>query len=379
MSSVGAESPKGRRDRIAWRPRVLDEGVASVRMRCFQPMRELTRRGMPVELFDRGRADRYAAVVYTKVYDDAARAEAAQLQQAGAAIVLDLCDNHFYFEDPGRKLEQKAANLRRMIALADRVVASTEELERVVRAEAGASKPLTTIEDAVEGEPESASHPFSLRPLLARWRAAREFGQLRSWLDARAAEGRSPLVWFGVHGGPYARCGIADLERVRGVLHDVDRVHPLSLTVISNSRERFESTLQGWMLPHHYLEWSGATFFDAMRRHAVAILPITPSPFTRCKSSNRPSQALLLGLAVVADSIPSYEPLRSCTRLDDWERGLVAYLLDPSLRARDIAAGQALVRQRWSLARIADRWQQLFTELLHDAAAPGSRARARSA
>ena len=154
------------------------------------------------------------------------------------------------------------------------------------------------------------------------------------------------------------------------MLHDVDRVHPLSLTVISNSRERYDEVVGGWSIPRTYLEWNGATFAEALRQHAIAVLPITPSPFTRCKSHNRPSQALLLGLAVVADSIPSYEPLRSCTRLDDWERGLVDYLFDPARRAHDVAAGKVIVHQRWSLALVADQWQALFEELLRAARDP---------
>jgi len=347
------------RDLVAWRPHVVDEAVASVRLRCLRPLRELQKRGFPVELFDPARAGRYAGVVYAKAYDDDARAEAQRLARAGARILVDLCDNHFYFEQPERKLDLKAQLLREMVALADRVVASTVELARVVREQAGAGKPVTVIEDAVESELVAPS-----RPLLPRLRAQLELRRLRSRLRAARAQGRTPLVWFGLHGGPYARCGIADLERVRDLLHELDRRHPLSLTVISNSRRRFDEVVRGWSIERHYVEWHASTCFGAMREHAIAILPITPSPFTRCKSHNRPAQALALGLAVVADPIPSYEPLRGVIRLGDWERGLSEYLADPAARARDVAAGRELVMQRWSIGRIAAEWEQLLAPLL---------------
>jgi hypothetical protein len=348
-----------RKNLIGWRLKSSDESIASVRIRCLNPLGELRRRGFPVELYDDRRAHRYAAVVYTKAYDDGCLREAEALTHAGATIVLDLCDNHFFHDGADARLDRKTGRLRRMLALSDRVITSTAELARVVREETHGDKIVRVVEDAVE-----PSLRAPLLPIGPRLRALRRLKRLRRSLRIARAEGRTPLVWFGVHGGPYARCGIADLERIKSLLHDLDRQSKLSLTVLSNSRQRFQEVTKGWSIPCFYADWHPATFFRAMREHAISVIPISPSPFTRCKSHNRPAQALHLGLAVVADAIPSYERLRPVIRLNDWEGGLSTYLRDPIARARDAALGQELVGREFSLAKIADEWQSLFHGLL---------------
>ena len=52
------------------------------------------------------------------------------------------------------------------------------------------------------------------------------------------------------------------------------------------------------------------------------VVPISPNPFTRCKSANRPALALAAGVPVVADAIPSYRELAPYLTLDDWAGGL---------------------------------------------------------
>ena len=340
---------------VGWRPRAPDVFVASVRMRCLQPLGELQRRGLPLELFDRDAPQRYSAVLFSKCYDDRALAEAKELRRRGARVLFDLCDNHFHVESMTPRLEKRAHQLKAMLEQVDGLVTSTPALAEVLKAQLPQPRPIAIVDDVVETE-----LPAPWRPLRARLRAGKELKLLKRELAAERAAGRTPLVWFGVHGGPYARCGIVDLERIRDVLHDLDRRHPLSLTVISNSRGRYEDVVGGWSIRRRYVEWHPATFMPALRDHAAAVIPITPSPYTRCKSHNRPAQALAAGLAVVADAIPSYETLRPYVRLDDWSSGLAAYLADPALRVRDAVAGGAFVRRRYSAAAVADQWQQVL-------------------
>lgn len=343
------------RDLIAWRPRVVDPAVASVRIRCLAPLRELARRGVPVELFDARRAERYAAVVYAKAYDAECRSEMAALQAAGARVVFDLCDNHFH-HPPGRpKLARRAEELRAALRAADRVVVSTEALAEVVRAEAGVT-PHAVIEDAVETELEPPD-----RGPLARLQSWAAEGAARRWIARQKGEGRTLLAWFGAWGGPYAPSGVGDLARIAATLHEVGRRHPIALTVMSNRRAAWREAVRGWTLPTRYVEWDARSAFALLREHAIAVVPVTPSPYTRCKSHNRVAQALALGLAVVADPIPAYEPFARTIALGAWEEGLVRYLADPVRRAADVESGRALVSARCSMERIATQWQGLLT------------------
>lgn len=347
---------------IAWRPRAPDPRVASVRIRCLNPLRELQRRGLPVELFQADRAAAYRAVVYSKTYDEASYREAGALQRGGARIVLDLCDNHFYNPRGLPQLERLGRDLRRMMELADHLVASTPAMADVMEGELR-GKPVTVIGDAVEESFEGLE-----QSPVARWWARQQLRRLLRSRDRFGQEHAARLVWFGIHGGPYAEHGLEDLQNVRTLLEHLGRHYPLSLTVISNSREKYRRSVAQWAIPTAYLEWNPTTFQEALRNHQIAVIPITRTPFTDCKSNNRLVTALHAGLAVVADSIPSYQPFTDVCRLDDWEGGLREYLADPAVRARDVRVGQARVAAEWSITRIADQWQQFFGSICADQA-----------
>jgi len=267
--------------------------------------------------------------------------------------VLDLCDNHFYNPNDVAELRMAALRLRRMAATADALVAATEAMADVLRHEIGRDRPVTVIGDAAETTIEDVrGAPWS------GWLARRRFRGLLQRLE-RGAE-RTPLVWFGAHGGHAGDHGMGDLESIRPVIEALDREHPVSLTVISNSEEKYRRLIRPWPVPTHYLPWHAATFFDALRAHAIAVLPIRETPFSRCKTNNRLVTALIAGLAVVATGIPSYRPFAECSVLDDWSAGLRRYISDPAERGRHVATGRALVERDWMLPSIADRWQQFF-------------------
>jgi hypothetical protein len=337
---------------VGWRPTSDDPRIASVRIRCLNPLGELRRQGYPVELYKAARRGSYAAVIFSKVYDEAIQAEAEKLRAAGAWVVLDLCDNHFY-DAPGAEVARTAsARLRRMLGLADELVASTEAMAEVLREETGGRTAVTVIGDAVETTIEGVwIAPWE------RWLAQRRLRALSERLGGGSA---SRLVWFGSHGGPSGDHGIGDLETLRPLLESLHSERPVSLTVISNSAEKFERLIRPWRLPTHYLEWSPVTFLAALRLHEIAVIPIRDNPFTRCKTNNRLVTALASGLAVVASSIPSYLPFASACTLDDWSGGLRRYIFDPASRRRAVAAGQAVVDREWLLPVIADQWRRYF-------------------
>jgi hypothetical protein len=347
------------RDRVGWKPRFLDPRVASTRIRCLYPLRELQSRGYPAELFDPSRADHYAVVVYSKLYDRTTYREAEAFKKLGVKIVLDLCDNHFYNPNNLESLRKAAAELKEMMVLANELVASTETMANVMRNEVSEPKPITVIRDGLETKIQASEAPW-----LERWRERRRVLNLLRQLYADKRSGRTALIWFGIHGGANADYGMLDLLKIRSTLELMNERFPLSLTVISNSEEKYEQNIRPWSIPTYYLTWHPSTFFDALRAHSIAVLPISKNPFTVCKSNNRLLTSFYAGLAVVADSIPSYLPFADMCYLDDWQRGLECYLSSPQLRRDHVETAQATVAQEWTASHVADQWQEFFDRLL---------------
>ena len=343
---------------IGWKSQSTSPRVASVRIRCLNPLAELRSQGYPVELFDRHHADRYAAVVYSKVYDDASYEEALWLKSRGVRVAFDLCDNHFFDARGDSVAEPRRRRLVKMLAAADQLVTSTEPLADVIRAELRDVRPIVVIGDGVETR--------IAVPHAAAWRTWLRSAALRRLLATLARErsaGRTPLVWFGSHGGPTATGGMADLGSIRAVLEDVDTRHHVSLTVISNSWRTYRRTLRGWRIPARYFAWQPETFFAGLAAHTIAVIPIRVDPFSVCKTNNRLATALDAGVAVVADAIPSYEPFRGACYLNDWTNGLATYLANPAIRAQHIAEGRRIIARDWTNARIAAQWRDLFDTL----------------
>jgi len=346
-------------DLIGWKPKFYDPTVASVRIRCLNPLSELRARGYPIELFDETRCSTYHAVVYSKLYDDVTYREAAALKTRGVRIILDLCDNHFYNPSAWGPLIKARDELLRMLALADYLVTSTETLAKVVRTVKPDVRSITVIGDAVEIE---IKEEFT--SMWRRWWHRRLLAQLLATIEGENKQGRTPLVWFGIHGGPNAPFGMLDLLKIRQCVEGLNGQFPLSLTVISNSWHKYFKMIRPWAIPTRYIPWSANTFLTALRAHAIAVIPISSNSFTRCKTNNRFVTALQAGVAVVGDSIPSYEEFRCVTRLDSWKSGLCEYLLNPDLRLQDVQRAQSIINARWTLPRIADQWQGFFEKVL---------------
>lgn len=346
-------------DWIGWKPSSLDRQVASSRLRCLIPMAELQSRGFLIELFDPRHAHRYAAVVYSKTYDDASYQQAVKLRRAGIRIIFDLCDNHFYNPQNLSYWKEARQRLTRMMELADALVVSSEALAEVVKRELATQCSIAVIGDPVETD-------LNNWPMAnwRRWLAVRQAAWLCAKLRAGQEQGRTPLIWFGNHGSPYAEGGMLDLQRLGPLLEGLNRRSPISLTVISNSRWKYQRYIRPWRIPTHYLAWHPATFLPLLREHVIAVIPISPNPFTWCKSNNRLALALNEGVAVVADPIPSYGDFAGACCLGDWETGLDSYLMDPQLRRSHVGTARTIIRNEWSISRITDRWQAFFDSFL---------------
>lgn len=344
---------------VAWKPRFYDVRSAGTRIRCIAPMKALAAHGYATEVFKKSRREIYDVVVYSKLYDHDNFREASALQRVGTKIVFDLYDNHFFNPYDLPDLKTARDQICQMTALADVIVTSTDALASVMRDVCNCTKPIQVIGDCVETpEDLNAASPVWQKPWV-RWRTRALIRQVRSDRE----RGIFPLVWYGIHGGQNAEYGMKDLENIKNVLEDINSRYPVTLTVISNARDKYRQIFKDWRIQTRYLEWNGYHLMDVLGVHSAAIIPISRNPFTVCKSSNRLTQALSAGLGVVADSIPSYQPFKGVCKLDDWHDGLLEYISKPDRLRTDVVNGQRLVDACCTKPVIGAQWQQLIATL----------------
>ena len=112
-----------------------------------------------------------------------------------------------------------------------------------------------------------------------------------------------------------------------------------------------------------FLDWDAHTFYKAMKRHKIAVIPIDVNEFTKVKTNNRIALSLFLGLGVVADSIDSYQVFSDCSFLDCWERGLRSYLEQPELLDEHAQCARRLIQEKFSIEIIAGKWRELFERM----------------
>jgi hypothetical protein len=308
-------------------------------------MEGLRQLGVETALYEGG--DRPAVLVLSKLYDPVSLEQALALKrQFGTRLFLDLCDNHFYFKEDSTEASRRAAELDAAIRAVDHVIASTAYLADVIRQRPQMSTPVSVIEDLVE-----FPRPRQLLDPLRHPRRYREFLRLKSWLEKTAPDVRHRLVWFGNHGGGFADSGMNDLRTIRPALDELRRQVPISLTVISNSREKYDALVRDWTVPTCYQEWNETFISPALRLHGVSVIPITRNPFTLAKSPNRVETSLVHGLGVVADQIPSYDKYRDAIYLDNWQAGLRALVGGTGdrrvLQSEDFAQANRAVIGAW--------------------------------
>jgi hypothetical protein len=325
--------------RIGWKPKFNDPRVASVRFRCLTPMRALQQTGVRVEIFDPRQAEVYSLVVFSKLYDPTEQAIARALRSQGCRTILDLSDNHFYNPHGLPQYAAAATHLRAMVALVDRVVCCSPEMARVVALHTAPARPPLVVGDAVE-----------------------DFAVVRT----RSVD-RFRILWFGSHGSPNAASGMEDLLRIRDHLGDIARTHPAELVIVSNNAQKF-AALQGALpVPSRYVEWTPVAFAKELSRADLVVVPVTPNPFTFCKSNNRVATALWHGVPVLADRIPAYDELAPFAYVDDWERGFLHALSDVPDLAERTEAGRRFVREGFNNEVIAAAWRRAFEVALETA------------
>ena len=330
---------------VGWKPKSNSRDVASVRFRCLSPMAELQRTGFDVELYseEAAAADRYAAVIFSKLYSPADQKLAAELNARGVRTILDLSDNHFYNPSNLPEYVTAASNMRAMCGLVDRVICCSAYLGQIVAQEVKLPRPPLVVGDAVEAMvlPLDARLPFSSR-------------------------GGDPfcILWFGSHGSPNAPAGMEDILRIRKQLEAAHEKVKCELIVLSNNAEKYQALAPKIGIPSSYVEWSGDALMTTMARTHLVVVPVSVNPFTKCKSNNRAATALWHGIPVIADRIPAYEDLRSFMFLDDWDAGFAHALAGSREIQMRTEAGTVSVRQDFNISVIAAEWRRAIKTVL---------------
>ncbi|HXF94301.1 MAG TPA: hypothetical protein VNK46_16225 [Nitrospiraceae bacterium] len=306
-------------------------------------------------------------------------------------VILDLCDNVFVdgYESHAKVITAQLASLASVI------VTATAALADVVKEHVAGPVEVTTIPDPAEsvGDARRVLRRFGHRTAifeLREWVAGMKAGRgrecfrllrlLRMWArEGATALGRRPgshrdtwpssgrslaghriVTWFGNHGADHSDFGMLDLLAVAPALEALASRYPIVLRVISNSREKFLRRIAPLNLPTDYRKWSLIRCHEWIRESDVVVVPNSLSEFSVCKSANRALLALSNGVPVVATRTRAMEELEGCVILDDWEKGIEAYLCDGQLREAHVKRAKSIIQERFSGPRIAEKWLEVI-------------------
>lgn len=335
--------------KFAWWPHTTNPAVASYRLRCKRIVEWLQNKGFEAGIYDAG--IKPEILVLSKRYDRQSIETAQQLRSKyDTRLILDLCDNHFYAETTADVWKNRAQELREAITAVDLVIASTSQLANVIKEETACNN-VEIIGDAVE-------LPYYPNVLLRAFhlKAELELMRLRNKMVQDGISSGHRLVWYGNHGSGNAEGGMSDLNRLKDILEYCHRNYSISLTVISNNEAKYKKITASWALPTYYLDWDLTTVSTALQLHDIAVIPVTKNAFTMCKTNNRIATAFLHGLAIVADSIPSYQSFSDCIVLDNWEAGITKLITDKQYKESSVNTGINKIKTDWSIHQIAGLW-----------------------
>jgi len=335
--------------RYGWFANSFNKGKASIRLRLLGPMAALERRGSKIGRYSKRGAETYDAVIFSKSFSRSAVIAARGAEAAGRAVIIDICDNMFDQADRRGNMA-KRARIAEQLTRASIVTVSTA----VLGTQLGAVMPeiadkLRIIPDMLE------DHAWGAPGWADRIRLAR----LRRFLASRPDA--LHCVWFGKSSG--AASGFTHLDKAVRELERFAQNHPITLTVIGDSRSRYARASKGWGIPSHYMSWTLGGFFQALAAHRVAVLPVERNEYTAGKTINRPATAIAAGLGVIADSIESYEELRPFIVLDDWQGGLARYASGWEDEQVRLLSARAHLDGRYGAEVIAGKWEAALREV----------------
>lgn len=307
--------------------------LASTRYRALLPARYLAGRGHEVQMVTSDESfwseAKYAqitgeAVVFGKSLDERNESVAVALRNAGRRVIFDICDNHFDTPTLG-------AHYRRMIELADDVVASTQTMADIVRSVCG--REARVIFDPLEGN-----------------RSA-----------VRFATDHSPvrLMWFG------HPLNLDTLRAVMPELQSVARDRAISLAVVTSPGPWLEQEREFWSnaanLKVTPINWSMEAMEQQFAACDIVIIPSLSNDRKNVKSPNRLTESIWAGRLAIAYPIPSYLEFADYAVIaTDFDTAIRDALASPQAHVARIAEGQEYLAQTYSVPVIGDQWERLF-------------------
>jgi len=337
---------------IGWRFANPDAKIASVRIRGLNIIDYINKsnNGFNLEIFDVRRLSIYDIVIFSKTYTSNDIDIALKLKKNGQVVFFDICDNHFLLGAERVKL------LNQMLSISDRIIVSTDALKEVMVTMNIPETKISVIPDAIDNYNPSKSL-FSLTRLVGRIKLSLFFKKL----DSTSLKKERRIIWFGNHEGSVSDSGMAHLSKLKDLLTNINEEIPISLTVLSNSRSKFQSIFSTWSIPCLYYEWNILTQEAVLSSHGIAIIPVNLNDFTIVKTNNRVLTSIINGLNVVADEIPSYREFNRCIFLNDWEKGLRTYLTDSQRGREDNRQGREIIEKNYNLNKISNEWIRTFS------------------
>jgi glycosyltransferase involved in cell wall biosynthesis len=341
ISRAGTNSSNSRRIQVGWVVNRPNGSVASYRLRCCGVLPLLSERGVSAKLVPLRRVDETGidVAIFSKKYGNVERDAATSLSRRGVKVILDLCDNHLLSHPEFPQLIQRRELLLRMIDAVDLVTCSTPTLAAFI--------PHPNVE-VVDDLLEEIRTPF--------WGSY--FTSVLSYsIWPRPAKNVFKLIWFGRSGKLFPPFGLCDVERMLPVLDRLHREIPLSLTVVSDSREKFNRFVHQQAFLVEYFSWRSWMMPHLLRRHHVCLIPINENDFTRCKTANRAAFALRCGVPVVAEPIPSYAELAEYIEVGDLEQGIRRVIEDVPSALVKVEKGREFIERRYASACIVAQWE----------------------
>jgi hypothetical protein len=327
--------------------------VASTRIRFLNLVDPLKKRGFDVNKHFDGRSD-VDVLILVKRYDESSLKKASELRRNhGTLLFLDLCDNHFYFDESTPvSWQERARQLKHACTVVDVVVVSTEELGRVVKENVPHCS-MVVIPDSIDVTVTDCTTSPKLADLIrfAIWR-------IYTFIKDPSSR-KMKVIWFGNNASEAVEGGINDINIFANRL-DRLAVKTLSMvTILSNNRRGYRNASRGWRFPSIFLRWSPWLFAKLIKYHQVSIIPVKSNAFTTCKSYNRVSTSVISGLYPIYTSVAPYREFNRLIRPEDWgilESGVIKSVgLDALLRS-----SKEFLTLSYSADLIADKWSNLI-------------------
>jgi len=216
-------------------------------------------------------------------------------------VVFDVCDYHL--DGPYRD------HYERMMALADKITVSTDEMGYLIYEELGHD--TTVIVDPYEFEEK----------------------------EPKFNDGRK-VLWFG-HASNLKPL-MAEIHK--GVLTD----HWLQ--VISNPNELIVT-----------VPWSMYNMTEGLEECDVVIIPQEDTKQNRCKGANRMVESIRSGRFVVANDMPAHEQFKEWMFIGDIKEGLAWQKQNKNEITDRIREAQKYVRETFNPAMVSRQWQSALT------------------